>query len=68
MSEGNLPKAYAFHEVEPRWYAYWEQGGFFHAGLDGAKLTFSQHRLAGWMPQLTRDLSGRITSASVVEE
>jgi len=41
MSEGNLPKAYAFHEVEPRWYAYWEQGGFFHAGLDGAKPPFS---------------------------
>ncbi len=41
MSEGNLPKAYAFHEVEPRWYAYWEEGGFFHAGLDGAKPPFS---------------------------
>jgi valyl-tRNA synthetase len=41
MSEGNLPKAYAFHQVEPHWYTYWEQRGFFHAGLDGAKPPFS---------------------------
>jgi valyl-tRNA synthetase len=41
MSEGNLPKAYVFHEVEPRWYAYWEQGGFFHANIDGKKPAFS---------------------------
>jgi valyl-tRNA synthetase len=41
MSEGNLPKAYAFHEVEPHWYAYWQQEGLFHAGLDGAKPPFS---------------------------
>ncbi len=41
MSEGNLPKAYAFHEVEPHWYAYWEQGGFFHAGIDGTKPPYS---------------------------
>jgi valyl-tRNA synthetase len=41
MSEGNLPKAYAFHEVEPHWYAHWQQGGLFHAGLDGTKLPFS---------------------------
>ncbi len=41
MSEGNLPKAYAFHEVEPRWYAYWQQEGLFHAGLDGEKPPFS---------------------------
>ncbi len=41
MSDGNLPKAYAFHEVEPHWYAYWEQGGLFHAGLDGIKPPYS---------------------------
>jgi valyl-tRNA synthetase len=41
MSEGNLPKAYAFHEVEPHWYAYWQQEGLFHAGLDGEKPPFS---------------------------
>lgn len=41
MSEGNLPKAYVFHEVEPRWYAYWEQSGLFHAGIDGKKPAFS---------------------------
>ena len=41
MSEGNLPKAYAFHEVESHWYACWEQEGSFHAGLDGSKPPFS---------------------------
>jgi valyl-tRNA synthetase len=41
MSEGNLPKAYAFHEVESHWYAYWQQEGLFHASPDGAKPPFS---------------------------
>lgn len=41
MSEGNLPKAYAFHEVESHWYARWEKEGRFHAGLDGSKPAFS---------------------------
>ena len=41
MSEGNLPKAYAFHEVESHWYACWEKEGRFHAGLDGSKPAFS---------------------------
>ncbi len=41
MSEGNLPKAYAFKEVESHWYACWEQDGRFHAGLDGSKPPFS---------------------------
>ena len=41
MSEGNLPKAYAFQEVESHWYACWEQDGRFHAGLDGSKPPFS---------------------------
>jgi valyl-tRNA synthetase len=26
-----LPKAYDPKDVEPRWYAYWEEHGFFHA-------------------------------------
>ena len=41
MSDGSLPKAYAFHEVEAHWYAYWQQEGLFHAGLDGVKPPFS---------------------------
>jgi valyl-tRNA synthetase len=34
MSE--LPKAYDPLEVEPRWYAFWEQQGIFRASLDPA--------------------------------
>ncbi len=41
MNDGNLPKAYAFHEVEPHWYARWEQERRFHAGIDGSKPPFS---------------------------
>jgi valyl-tRNA synthetase len=32
MSE--LPKAYDPAEVEPRWYAFWEQQGVFRASLE----------------------------------
>ncbi len=30
-------------------------------GVDGAELVVRQHRFAGWMPQLKRDLSGPVS-------
>ena len=40
MSE--LPKAYDPAEVEPRWYAFWEQHGVFRASLEpGDRMTIA---------------------------
>ena len=41
MSEGALPKAYEFAEVELQWYKYWEEQGFFHADEKSPKPPFS---------------------------
>ena len=41
MSEGALPKAYEFAEVESHWYKYWEEQGFFHADEKSPKPPFS---------------------------
>jgi valyl-tRNA synthetase len=41
MSNGTIPKAYEFGEVEARCYAYWEQLGCFHAALDSGKPPYS---------------------------
>ncbi|GLI34511.1 valine--tRNA ligase [Desulforhabdus amnigena] len=41
MSEGILPKAYAFHEVESHWYAHWEEYGYFHADVHSSRPPFS---------------------------
>lgn len=41
MSEGALPKAYEFAEVESQWYKYWEEQGFFHADENSPKPAFS---------------------------
>ena len=37
MSEGALPKAYEFTEVESHWYKYWEEQGFFRADATSPK-------------------------------
>ncbi|MGV8074332.1 MAG: valine--tRNA ligase [Syntrophobacteraceae bacterium] len=34
MSEGVLPKSYSFHEVEARWYSYWNEQGYFSADVE----------------------------------
>jgi valyl-tRNA synthetase len=41
MSNGTMPKAYEFGEVEARCYAYWEQLGCFHAAPDSGKPPYS---------------------------
>lgn len=41
MSEGTLPKAYTFKEVESRWYGYWENRGYFQANTHNSKPPFS---------------------------
>ncbi len=41
MSQGALPKAYEFSEVESHWYKYWEEQGFFRADEKSAKPPFS---------------------------
>ena len=41
MNEGALPKAYAFHEVETKWYDYWEGHGCFHADEHSFKPPYS---------------------------
>jgi valyl-tRNA synthetase len=41
MTEGSLPKAYEFQEIESRWYAYWENHGYFHANEQSAKPPYS---------------------------
>ncbi len=41
MSDGTLPKAYEFEEVEPRWYAHWQETGVFHADADSGKPPFT---------------------------
>lgn len=40
MSEGILPKAYAFDEVESYWYDFWEKHGYFHADERSSKPPF----------------------------
>ncbi|NLI34097.1 MAG: valine--tRNA ligase [Deltaproteobacteria bacterium] len=41
MSEGIMPKAYTFKEVESRWYRHWEEQGYFRANENNAKPSFS---------------------------
>ncbi len=41
MSEGALPKAYEFKEVESHWYGYWEEQGYFRADENSKKPSFS---------------------------
>lgn len=41
MSEGTLPKAYEFDEVEPRWYAHWQEMGVFHADAESTRAPFT---------------------------
>ncbi len=41
MSEGALPKAYEFAEVESHWYRYWEEKEFFRADEHSPKPPFS---------------------------
>ncbi|GKT08179.1 valine--tRNA ligase [Desulforhabdus sp. TSK] len=41
MSEGSLPKAYVFQEVESEWYTHWEQNGYFHADVESSRPPFS---------------------------
>jgi len=41
MGSVNLPKAYDFKEVEPKWYSFWEKQGFFHADVNSDKPSFS---------------------------
>ena len=46
MSRGSqeieMPSAYEPHAVESRWYAYWEERGYFHARADTDRRPFSQ--------------------------
>lgn len=41
MSEGALPKAYDFSEVESHWYKFWEDNGYFRADEKSPKPPFS---------------------------
>jgi valyl-tRNA synthetase len=41
MSEGSLPKAYEFTEVEAHWYSHWEENGFFRADEKSPKPGYS---------------------------
>ncbi len=41
MSEGNLPKGYTFHDLEPRWYATWSQEGLFRADVNSGNPPFT---------------------------
>ncbi|NTU48637.1 MAG: class I tRNA ligase family protein [Syntrophobacteraceae bacterium] len=41
MSEGTLPKAYTFNEVESKWYGHWQEKGYFRADENNSKLPFS---------------------------
>ncbi len=41
MSQGILPKAYAFHEVESYWYGEWEKNGYFRADELSVRPPFS---------------------------
>jgi valyl-tRNA synthetase len=41
MSEGALPKAYEFAEVESHWYRYWEEKEFFRADENSSKPPYS---------------------------
>ncbi len=37
----SLPKTYDPQAVEPKWYAYWSEKGYFHAEVDPSKETYS---------------------------
>lgn len=39
--EKNIPTVYDPQAVEKKWYAYWEDNGFFHEAVDKAKKPFS---------------------------
>ncbi|SFM92947.1 valine--tRNA ligase [Thermodesulforhabdus norvegica] len=41
MEPNTLPKAYDFRDVEPYWYRFWEEQGFFHADVKSPKPSFS---------------------------
>ncbi len=41
MSNGALPKAYEFAEVESHWYGFWEENGYFIADASSSKAPFS---------------------------
>ncbi len=41
MAKASLDKAYAPHEVERRWYAFWEENGFFAAEEESDRPSFS---------------------------
>ncbi len=41
MTDGILPKAYEFREVESRWYSFWEEHGYFHADEKSSKPPYS---------------------------
>ena len=40
MAKSDIPSTYQPHEVEKRWYSYWENNGFFDADADPAKRPF----------------------------
>lgn len=41
MAAENIPKAYDPNAFEKKWYAYWEENGFFHAAADDGKKPYS---------------------------
>jgi len=41
MSPETLAKAYEPRDVEPRWYAFWEESGYFTAGLQPGRRPFA---------------------------
>lgn len=41
MAESNIPKAYDPKSFEKKWYAFWEEKGFFHAKAKSGKQPFS---------------------------
>jgi len=41
MSEGTLPKGYTFHELEPRWYATWNEESLFRADVGSGHPPFT---------------------------
>ena len=40
MSNTDIPSTYQPHEVEKRWYAFWEESGFFNADADPGQEPF----------------------------
>lgn len=41
MTENNIPKTYDPQSVESKWYAYWEQNGYFTQAVDKSKKPYS---------------------------